>query len=67
MSKYIMEKSLKVNHKTNELIDTAVSALKRRFPLAKHINKKGVMATAIQRYYEFLLEEFKKKEEHQEE
>lgn len=61
-----MEKSLKVDIKTNESIDIIVTVLKRKFPQATHINKKGVMASAIQRYYKFLLEEFQKKEEHQE-
>ena len=52
-----MEKSLKVNIKTNETIDIIVSILKRRFPWATHINKKGVMQTAITRYYQFLYDE----------
>lgn len=58
-----MEKSLKVNVKTNETIDVIVATLRRRFPTATHINKKGVMQTAIFRYYQFLSEELNKKQE----
>lgn len=58
-----MEKSLKVHQTTNEIIDTIVATLRRRFPRATHINKKGVMQTAIARYYQFLSDELNKKQE----
>jgi hydrogenase maturation factor HypF (carbamoyltransferase family) len=57
-----MYKSLKVDIQCNLDIEIIVLHLKKSFPTANHINKKGVVSCAINRYKQFLIEESQKKE-----
>ena len=56
-----MYKSLKVSVDTDLNIQMIILHLKKLFPNANHINKRGVVCSAINRYKNFLIEEALKK------